>query len=228
MKSYSALTMNTLSPTAHEAIILRRLPYGEADLIVTFLSASAGKLKGIARHAKRSQKRFSGCLEPGTQVEITAQARPGSELMVIHEARQREWPALREFPQMAALGVALEVVDHCWPLQQASPEKFQLVAAFLEKLAESPAPVPTLVSFLGAFLKLAGFLANWEASSSLGDAGLDAHKEWVDHALTWPLAAPVPAAVYAPLLRFLENYISHLVEKPLKSSAYWPLLAEAL
>lgn len=47
-----------------EAIVLRLLDYGESDRIVTFYTAGFGKLRGIARGARRSRKRFANALEP--------------------------------------------------------------------------------------------------------------------------------------------------------------------
>jgi DNA repair protein RecO (recombination protein O) len=44
--------------------VLRCLNYGESDLIVTFYSSDFGKLKGIAKGAKRSKKRFANVFEP--------------------------------------------------------------------------------------------------------------------------------------------------------------------
>ncbi|HXY04320.1 MAG TPA: recombination protein O N-terminal domain-containing protein, partial [Terriglobales bacterium] len=47
-----------------EAIILRTYPLREADLLVTFLTRAEGKLRGVARSAKKSKRRFGGALEP--------------------------------------------------------------------------------------------------------------------------------------------------------------------
>ena len=45
------------------AVILRTLDYGESDRIVTFFTADIGKLKGIAKGARRSKRRFTNALE---------------------------------------------------------------------------------------------------------------------------------------------------------------------
>jgi DNA repair protein RecO (recombination protein O) len=51
--------------TSHktEAIVLRRFDYGESDWIVTFYTSDFGKIRGIAKGARRSQKRFANTLE---------------------------------------------------------------------------------------------------------------------------------------------------------------------
>ncbi|HST78849.1 MAG TPA: DNA repair protein RecO, partial [Verrucomicrobiae bacterium] len=55
-------------PKQSEALILRTYPFHEADLLVTFFTRSEGKVRGVAKAAKRSRKRFGGALEPLTHV----------------------------------------------------------------------------------------------------------------------------------------------------------------
>ena len=47
-----------------EAIVLRSYPLREADLLVAFFTRAEGKVRGVARAAKRSKRRFGGALEP--------------------------------------------------------------------------------------------------------------------------------------------------------------------
>lgn len=46
------------------AVVLHGFDYGETDRILTFYTADFGKLKGIAKGARRSKKRFMNALEP--------------------------------------------------------------------------------------------------------------------------------------------------------------------
>ena len=57
-------TMNARTQHRTEAIVLRLLDYGESDRIVTFCTAGFGKVRGIAKGARRSRKRFANALEP--------------------------------------------------------------------------------------------------------------------------------------------------------------------
>ena len=54
-----------------EAIVLKSLRWGEADRIVTFFSFKLGKVRTIARGARKMKSRFGGALEPFTYVNIT-------------------------------------------------------------------------------------------------------------------------------------------------------------
>ncbi len=45
------------------AILIRRIDYGDNDLIITFFTRDFGKTSAIAKSAKKSVKRFRGVLE---------------------------------------------------------------------------------------------------------------------------------------------------------------------
>lgn len=51
------------APFSSPAIVIRRVDYGEHDLILTLLTETHGKLAVVAKNAKKSIKRFSGVLE---------------------------------------------------------------------------------------------------------------------------------------------------------------------
>ena len=50
-----------LAPT--DAVILRRTPVGESDLIVALFTRDHGRVSAVARGARRSRKRFPAGLE---------------------------------------------------------------------------------------------------------------------------------------------------------------------
>jgi DNA repair protein RecO (recombination protein O) len=52
------------------AIIVQVRDYGEADRLVNFLTPEGGRVTGIAKHAKKSRRRFANCLEPLNRVVL--------------------------------------------------------------------------------------------------------------------------------------------------------------
>jgi len=68
------------------AVLLRRLDYGDFDLILTFLSLQQGKISLIAKSAKKSTKRFAGILELFSLIEVVASTGRGRGLAVLQEA----------------------------------------------------------------------------------------------------------------------------------------------
>jgi DNA repair protein RecO (recombination protein O) len=68
------------------AILLRRIDYGDFDVIITFFTLKSGKLTLIAKSAKKSTKRFAGILELFSILELVASTGRGKGLPVLQEA----------------------------------------------------------------------------------------------------------------------------------------------
>ena len=71
---------------ASPAILLRRMDYGDFDVILTFFTLKKGKLSLIAKSAKKSTKRFAGILELFSVLEVVAGAGRRKGLSVLQEA----------------------------------------------------------------------------------------------------------------------------------------------
>ncbi len=74
-----------MSQFSTPAILLRRISHGDHDLILTFLTLEKGKIAAIAKHAKKSVKRFAGVLEPFSLMDLVCSKGRG-ELLVLQEA----------------------------------------------------------------------------------------------------------------------------------------------
>ena len=68
------------------AIMLRRVDYGDYDLILTFFSLRRGKISLIAKAAKKSTKRFGGILELFSELDVVVTTGRGKGLPVLQEA----------------------------------------------------------------------------------------------------------------------------------------------
>lgn len=78
------------------AFVLRCMDYGESDRIVTFYTERFGKLKGIAKGARRSRKRFSNALEPYSLLKISFSSRSGGLSLIENCDVLSHYPAVRE------------------------------------------------------------------------------------------------------------------------------------
>src|SRR5213594_1612491 len=79
-----------------EAIVLRTYPLREADLLVTLFTRAEGKVRGIARSAKKSKRRFGGALEPLTYVRVHYEDRERQELVRLDSCDVLESPLAGE------------------------------------------------------------------------------------------------------------------------------------
>src|ERR1700751_5400207 len=100
-------------PKQSEALILRTYPVHEADLLVTVFTRSEGKVRGVAKAAKRSKRRFGGALEPLTYVIAHWEEKPKQELLPLDPSGLRASPLVTEmtYPRVVALSYVAEVIS---------------------------------------------------------------------------------------------------------------------
>src|SRR5262249_56754234 len=67
------------------AMTLKSRKWGEADRIVTFYTKSLGKIRGIARGARRQKSRFGAALEPLTLSHLNLFEKSGDSLYRISQ-----------------------------------------------------------------------------------------------------------------------------------------------
>jgi DNA repair protein RecO (recombination protein O) len=121
-----------------EAIVLRSYPMREADLLVTFFTRAEGKIRGVARSAKRSKKRFGGALEPLTFVRVywEERERKDFDLMRIDSCDVLESPLTEtvDYHRAVALGYVAEMLDQLLPDREANDAIFRLAHAVLQNI----------------------------------------------------------------------------------------------
>lgn len=119
-----------------EAIVLRTWPFLEADLIVSLFTREQGRVKGVARHAMRSRRRFGGALEPMTYVRATYAERPKQELVRLDAFEILSSPLSRsvDYARTAALQLVAEVIEEALPEQAPEDAVFRLALSVMEDL----------------------------------------------------------------------------------------------
>src|SRR6202158_1407857 len=119
-----------------EAIVLRTYPLRESDLLVTLFTRMEGKVKGVARAAMKSRRRFGGALEPLTYVRASYDERERQELVRLDSCEVIESPMASEVTYARAAGLAhvAELLDELMPDREASDAVFRLSLAVLQEL----------------------------------------------------------------------------------------------
>jgi DNA repair protein RecO (recombination protein O) len=72
-----------MSARVSEAFVLQTWPFREGDLIVSFLTRDMGKLRGVARRARRPKSGFGSGLERLSHVNMDYFKRDNSDLGTI-------------------------------------------------------------------------------------------------------------------------------------------------
>jgi DNA repair protein RecO (recombination protein O) len=142
-----------------EAIVLRTYPLRESDLLVTLFTRLEGKVKGVARAAMKSRRRFGGALEPLTYVRAFYDDRERQELARLDSCEVIESPMATEvsYARATALAHIAELLDELMPDREASDAVFRLSLAVLQELRGHAVWMP-LTYFELWMTRLMGFL----------------------------------------------------------------------
>lgn len=118
------------------AIVIRSFNYGESDKIVTFLTYDFGKIKGIAKGARRSKKRFQNVLEPFSHIRLIFFEREGGGLVRVDSGDLIDsFPKIREDLKKTFYGYYyLELINEMAGEREKNKEAFDLLITFLRNL----------------------------------------------------------------------------------------------
>src|SRR5215469_2388820 len=142
-----------------EALVLRTYPFRESDLLVTLFTRNEGKIRGAARAAKKSRRRFGGALEPLTYVKLTWEDRERQELSRLDACEVLDSPLASEvsYTRAVALGHVAELLDELLPDHEANDAIFRLTLSVLRVLTGPAVWMP--VTYFELWLtRLVGFL----------------------------------------------------------------------
>ncbi len=140
-----------------EGVVLAREDHMETDLIATALTKNHGKLRILAKAARRLTSPSGAVLDVANRVELIYYRR--RELPLLREAslmrgflRMREGPARLE-AALRGLAWARDIL----PEGQPEPRAYHLVLSFLQTLEGGSSPDKVLLSFVLHLLSLLGY-----------------------------------------------------------------------
>jgi len=205
-----------------EAIVLRTYPLREADLLVTFFTRLEGKVRGVARSAKKSKRRFGGALEPLTYVRAYYEDRERQELTRLDSCDVIESPLASEvsYPRAVALGHLAELLDELLPDREANDDVFRLTLSVLGSLQGPDVWMP-LTYFELWLTRLMGFLPEFSECIVCGRA-LNGSRAYF-HALADGLMCPEDKRLASSEMSSeSRNLAAQMFRTPVESLAAWP------
>lgn len=141
------------------AVVLGSIDYGESDRILTFYTLEQGKMRGIAKGARRSKKRFVGNLDPLSHINIVYFQSDRSELVRVEDASLMDafTPLKADIERLSDACYLLELTSEMTREGLSVPAVYHALVAFL-KLLEAGAGAEALRFFEMRLLSLAGYL----------------------------------------------------------------------
>jgi len=142
-----------------EGLILGIRPLGESDLLVTLFTKELGKIKAIAKGAKRSKKRFLNTLEPFTRIKGNFAPPRNASLYRIDSADIIQ--------QMEGIGISSECyclaslvceLTDLWSKEEDQDDLlYSLLLHTLFNLSNGKPPFRTVLGFKVQILQYAGY-----------------------------------------------------------------------
>lgn len=123
--------MNINSSTS---IIMRVSEFGESDLLITFFTPTEGKLKGIAKGARRSRARFVNCLDIFSLVNLEYSLKKKDSLHFIHSGKLLDaFPGLRKnYSTLIKASYMIELTEILFPWQLPDNRMFEILKTSFE------------------------------------------------------------------------------------------------
>jgi DNA repair protein RecO (recombination protein O) len=155
-----------------EALVLRTYPYQEGHLIVSFIARDRGKLRGVARGARRPKSRFGAGLERLAHVRMFYFQRENRELVSLDscELIASQFGVLADYSLGVALDFLAEVSDQLLPEHEPNDRYFRLLLLVLDQLRSRGAAGmwEALTYFSLWSVKLGGWLPELALCASCG------------------------------------------------------------
>lgn len=147
-------------PTKTEAVVLRKLRYGEADSILHLYTREHGRVNAIAKGVRKSASRFGGRLEPLFRVELMLHEGRGDLATVTGAATVDGFSGLRtSHVAMTTAASGCDAVLRLLHTRESNEPAFNLLCNFLMLADADPrAAGPALaLAFRLKLLLVAGF-----------------------------------------------------------------------
>ncbi len=153
-----------------DAVVLRSVPYRDADLVVTLLTRDHGKVSAMARGARRSRRRFGAALALFVLGRAELRRSRGSELWTLasFDALQDYSRIGADLAAMAHASYGVEIARELLAAEQPDPEVLDLLVELFSVLADRGASPMMLRAFELRLLTYVGLGPSLERCVSCG------------------------------------------------------------
>lgn len=198
-----------------ESITLRTYPYGEADLVVSLLTRDKGKLRGIAKRARKPRSPFGAGLERLCCSRMSYYQRENRELITLSgcEIIHSPFALAGNYPVALGLDFVAEVAEQLLPPALPDERFYRLILAVIRHLEESgeSALWRALTYYSYWAVRLSGFLPEFRVS----EASLALAQEIASKPIGDVLPEGWEKATHLDLRRVLIREIEHHAERRL-------------
>ncbi len=150
------------------AILLRKTKLSDTSLIITWFTEGHGKLKTVAKGARRPKSPFAGKLDLFFDAEISFARSRRSELHTLREAvlKNPREGLRRTFQQVQLAAYFVELIELVTESDHAAPELYDLLKRGLDYLEANAPTQRALLHFESELTRLLGIRDKRETSAA--------------------------------------------------------------
>jgi DNA repair protein RecO (recombination protein O) len=152
-----------MSSYSTPAIVLRKVDFGDYDLVITFFTLQEGKITAIAKSAKKSTKRFAGILELFSALNVVYSTGRRKGLPILQEATLKyPFSSIRtSMLKTAYASYWAQLINEWMESGQKQVEIYELFQYILRKLDSCQTSEAALsILFQMKFITLSGLAPN--------------------------------------------------------------------
>src|SRR5512133_1993902 len=127
-----------------EVVVLRHSDWGEADRLLVLFSREGGKLRAVAKGARKMRSRKAGHLEPFTRVKLMMAH--GRDFWIVTQAEtvDASLPIREDLVRTAYAAYIIELLDRFTYEEGENRPLYQLLIDSLSRTALLPDPFPAI------------------------------------------------------------------------------------
>lgn len=192
-----------------ETFVLRTYPFREADLIVSFFTRDLGKLRGVARRARRPKSAFGSGLERLSHVRMAYFHRENADLANLTgcELIQSQFELQSDYASGLALDFLTEVAEQLLPPHEPNEKFFRLLMAVLAHL-RSDGEVWSAIAYFSLWtVRLTGIFPEMRVSSESGEIAEEMLRKPLSGLTPRPWTKSTASDLRRILVRTMEQHV---------------------
>ncbi len=156
-----------------EGIVLKSTPFGEADLIATFLTLDFGLLKTFAKSPRKTKSRFGSSLEPLTHSKISFWGKEDANLPRLTQSDIiQPFQSIRNTMNcFLKVSEIIELTLNFLPEREVNKKAFSLLLNTLKRIEKDCNRTLSIIQYKIRFLDLMGYAPRLDGCARCGKFG---------------------------------------------------------
>lgn len=208
--------------TRTEGIVLKTQKYGEADLIVTYLTSDKGIIRAFAKSSRKTKSRFGSSLEPLTHAKISLMGKEQSLPRITQADIISSFHQIREnYQDFVNVSKLAEILISLTPDNTPNKKLFVFMLSIMQFISASSQETKDALHIISQIRLLAiiGYAPRLSGCGKCSNSTLDFYPD--AGTTLCPKCAETPGQERKPFMRInnkVIHFYTHSIEWPINIS----------